>query len=450
MEELNYQAIVLIYPDGFVEKIPITHLKFHWEYLKEHIKYSERFASLCGDLINDVNHFPLDKGLAANGICLLYNWNIREIVEEKPLDHIHFLYYLPSTFHSLKQLLEFLNLSQSISVKYVWVKLFDEQNLELSFKNLNDQSFGKFILKNKKNLLEKLALLFVYPDGEIEEILRNELEFHMEHLKKHYKNSERFRENIESRIQTYCSHEHYKVMNDLTSRGIIEVANMVGDLTHQSLEERKENQELDFNVSLPRRMGSIKQTIFLETLLANISMQNFQFGKYIFNKLEDISLEEYKMYLEENKFLFTNDNIRSQAIILIYPDGEMERILIGTETLYTEYLKRHLKNSRRFSKIVEGQNLNFDWGIHFHIDKVLLSSGVIVLYNYNLKNIVNDASYIYNYPVFFDTYLCSAFFSKRQEDEFMCIYNENKELMILHIFDRTQNKYLEEIESFKL
>ncbi len=455
MEELNYQAIVLIYPDGFVEKIPITDLKFHWEYLKEHIKHSKRFASINGDLINDINHFPLDKGLAANGICVLYNWNIREIVEDKTFlntFHAHFLYYLPSAFQSLKQLLEFLILIRSIDFKYVCLKLFDEQNNKLSFKNLNEQSFFEFVLENKKRLLEKIALLLIYPDGEAEEILRNELEYHMEHFKEQIKISKRFKEYMENRIKTCRNHEHYKAINELTSKGMVEIANMVEDLTVQSLEERKGESELDFQVSLPNRMGSRKQTVILETLLARLDEQNFQFGKYPFNQVEGISRDDYEKYIEENKFLFTNNNIRSQAIILIYPDGEVERILINAEISHTEYLKRHLQNSRRFYELVKNQNLNFDWGIHFHIDQVLLFSGVIVLYNYNVKDIVNDLSFIYNYPVFFDTHLCSEFFSERQKDEFMNIYERYKDLLILNIFNREQGSYLneEEKESFKL
>lgn len=77
---------------------------------------------------------------------------------------------------------------------------------------------------------------------------------------------------------------------------------------------------------------------------------------------------------------------------------------------------------------------------------------MIVLYNYNVKDIVNDLSFIYNYPVFFDTHLCSEFFSERQKDEFMNIYERYKDLLILNIFNREQGSYLneEEKESFKL
>ena len=191
MEDLCYQSIVLIYPDGIVEKIPITDEQFHWNILKEHIKHSKKFASFCGNLINCGSHYPLiDKTLVQNGVCVIYNWNIREIINDPLfLKHhsAHFFYFLPSSFHSLKQLLEFIKLSQPISLKYVWIKYFSKQSPNLLFQNLNEEKFGEYILENKRKLLEKTAILLLYPDGEIEEIKRNELKTHMEHFKEHFK-----------------------------------------------------------------------------------------------------------------------------------------------------------------------------------------------------------------------------------------------------------------------
>ena len=135
-----------------------------------------------------------------------------------------------------------------------------------------------------------------------------------------------------------------------------------------------------------------------------------------------------------------------QAILLIYPDGEIERILIDTETSHSAYLKKHLKRSKRFYELCK--NLNFDWGIHFHIDQLLLLNGIIVLYNYNVKDIVNDSSFIYNYPVLFDTHLSVPFLSEKQKEEFISIYKIYKDLLVIHVYDREQKQYLE--ESFKL
>lgn len=84
-----------------------------------------------------------------------------------------------------------------------------------------------------------------------------------------------------------------------------------------------------------------------------------------------------------------------------------------------------------------------------HIDRLLLLNGVIVFYNFNIKDIVNDSSYIYNYPVGFDCYRPNAFFSEKQEREFNSIYKEYREFMLIHIYDLEKKGFIED-EGFKL
>lgn len=42
-EKIKDYAIVLIYPDGEIEKIPITTYENHFSYFIEHLKKSEKF-----------------------------------------------------------------------------------------------------------------------------------------------------------------------------------------------------------------------------------------------------------------------------------------------------------------------------------------------------------------------------------------------------------------------
>ncbi len=449
METLDYQAMVIIYSDGYVENISITQFREHWEYLKDHMKNSKRFFSLCGDLIACGSQYPIDQRLVQNGACVLSNWNVREIVDD-PLflnhQHAHFLYFLPQTFQSLKQLSEFLKITQSISFKYVWLKVYDKQNKEKTFRSLNEAHFNHYILESKKEILAKTAITLLYPDGEMEELFLENDEYHMEYLKKHFKNSKRFSEIMGNKMLTFYNHEHYKVQEILVANGIIELANVAGSLKQESLKNVDVN-TLDFDISLPNIFGSLKQIEALEMILSGINLINFNFGQFISNQLTDISYEDVVQFLEKSQFLFTNDNLKNQAIVLIYPDGEVERLLINTCTEHTLYLKKHLKSSKRFNALCK--ELNFDVGIHMHIDRLLLLNGVIVLYNFNIKDIVNDSSYIYNYPVGFDCYRPNAFFSEKQEREFNSIYKEYREFMLLHIYDLEKKGFIED-EGFKL
>lgn len=81
MENLKCQAIVLIYPDGAIETVPITNLKLHNLILYEHSKKSQKFASICqGCDYTDVFHTSVDKRLLKNNVVFLYNMNVADII----------------------------------------------------------------------------------------------------------------------------------------------------------------------------------------------------------------------------------------------------------------------------------------------------------------------------------------------------------------------------------
>lgn len=44
MKDLIKQAIVLIYPDGKVDKIPITTFKYHMDYFGQHLQKLKKLA----------------------------------------------------------------------------------------------------------------------------------------------------------------------------------------------------------------------------------------------------------------------------------------------------------------------------------------------------------------------------------------------------------------------
>lgn len=110
VNDLNKQAIILIYADGQIEKIPIADYYNHIEYLKDHLKESERFANIFDgyDLII-VNNFCAEEFyniLARNGIIVLHNTDVYDIVKNKmTITFPEFWTFMPSNpyFNSLEQ-----------------------------------------------------------------------------------------------------------------------------------------------------------------------------------------------------------------------------------------------------------------------------------------------------------------------------------------------------------
>lgn len=86
MDDLFNKAIVLIYPDGYVDRIPIKRdIDDHVKYFYEYLKVSKRFQSIVKDngFRFDWNHeyiiTPIIKLLTDNGVILIINFAIAYI-----------------------------------------------------------------------------------------------------------------------------------------------------------------------------------------------------------------------------------------------------------------------------------------------------------------------------------------------------------------------------------
>lgn len=136
------------------------------------------------------------------------------------------------------------------------------------------------------------------------------------------------------------------------------------------------------------------------------------------------------------------DDLFNKAIVLIYPDGFVEEIPIGTESVHSLVLKEHAKHSTRFRELCG--NLNFDVGIHMHIDLVLLQNGVIAIYNYNLKDIINDPSIIYSCPPQFKVFLGTKFYSDEQREKYEKLDAMYGTLFFRYYYDAEKQDFLPE------
>lgn len=159
MNDLEKMALVLIYPDGEVEKIPITSYVFHIEYMIKQRTVSQRFARVTLNCdFTDSLHEDIDTALVINGIIVLFNLSIYDIVrysnfldENKP----DFGIYFPSRLGSMKQILEYEKIMNNYPLENKSAGLFNpDTNL---IDDIDPYQVEEF-LKNEKSLFSELSL----------------------------------------------------------------------------------------------------------------------------------------------------------------------------------------------------------------------------------------------------------------------------------------------------
>ncbi|MCM1052963.1 MAG: hypothetical protein NC483_03200 [Ruminococcus sp.] len=154
MNDLEKMAIILIYPDGEIEKIPITSHVYHIEYLAEHREKSQRFARVtikCD--FTDTLHEDIDTALVTNGVIVIFNLNIYDIVrnpnyltEEKP----DFTVFFPSELGSIGQISNYESIMGSYPLDNISPGLFDKNTNYID--DIEHHQVEEF-LANAKSLL---------------------------------------------------------------------------------------------------------------------------------------------------------------------------------------------------------------------------------------------------------------------------------------------------------
>lgn len=150
MNDLKKQVSILIYPDGYVENIPITDKEFHIEYYKEHLNNSKRFKEIFGTILefyDDENHFDFILELIKNGIIEICNM-IGTFADYENYEE-DFNITIPSNFRSLKQI-EVLEMYLDNMSNYTVEVVIDKDNIK-SIKN--DKI--KLFLDRKKELFNE-------------------------------------------------------------------------------------------------------------------------------------------------------------------------------------------------------------------------------------------------------------------------------------------------------
>ena len=92
-----------------------------------------------------------------------------------------------------------------------------------------------------------------------------------------------------------------------------------------------------------------------------------------------------------------SDDIRTYAIIIIYPDGVIEKAKIGTRIFHMEYIADMIKSSHRLKRAIKRQNVyipkdeeEIKYMLSYDIDKSLAKEGIIIIHNLSLDKEVKE------------------------------------------------------------
>lgn len=116
-----FQAIVIVYPDGTIENVPVkqginSHLGY-FKYLKANGPY---FSELCNECdFEDSNCLEIRLTLHNNGCALFVNFMIKDIMTHTMLDLPGFKVMIPTDFCSFSQVEAFEQIMKNYSEQYL-------------------------------------------------------------------------------------------------------------------------------------------------------------------------------------------------------------------------------------------------------------------------------------------------------------------------------------------
>ena len=99
------------------------------------------------------------------------------------------------------------------------------------------------------------------------------------------------------------------------------------------------------------------------------------------------------------------DNFYNTAIMLVYPDGYTEKIMINKEVSHKKNYEDLAKKSERFNSFIKSKNIIIDELVH-SLNIELVNSNIVVINNIDIYDIVYDKNFlkmnmprlIFNFP----------------------------------------------------
>ncbi len=117
----------------------------------------------------------------------------------------------------------------------------------------------------------------------------------------------------------------------------------------------------------------------------------------------------------------TDLEIAKMAIMLLYPDKELETIPIGKYTRHIDYLIEHLTKSKKFAYFCKGKNIKKLLPQEVYL--FLVEQGITVFHNFNVQEIVYDPSLLLNDLPGYWVFLPTTFWGL---EDFLSIYPNEK------------------------
>lgn len=88
-------------------------------------------------------------------------------------------------------------------------------------------------------------------------------------------------------------------------------------------------------------------------------------------------------------------DLREYALVLIYPDGEVEKIPVEKEKNYhLYYFRKQIRISKKFANVIYYSSYKIDFTDFTIVDKALAEAGVVVIRNLGIPYICKDRSLI--------------------------------------------------------
>ena len=121
--------------------------------------------------------------------------------------------------------------------------------------------------------------------------------------------------------------------------------------------------------------------------------------------------------------------MNKNAIILIYPDGKIDKSIIKDRDIHLAYFKEISNNSPRFKKILEENNININdmrgniKAKFTNLNIILSELGIISLLNLRIKEIKRNKIYESARPRFLIT--LPEELSEEQKNRLISIFKEN-------------------------
>ena len=124
-----FQAIVIVYPDGTIESVPVkTNINSHLGYFKDLKENGPYFNEICNKCdFADSNCIEIRHTLHNNGCALFVNFKIKDIMTHTMLDLPGFKVMVPNAFSSTEQVKAFEKIIENYSEHYMSFYTYEDK-----------------------------------------------------------------------------------------------------------------------------------------------------------------------------------------------------------------------------------------------------------------------------------------------------------------------------------